>query len=159
MLCNPSGTWFERTDRTYSLQSKANGPVRPGNLAGEGGGSAWVKITMSFTSLKAASASAPHCTQTRKWIHSPVYYWIQPPACLTGSLTRTYEKLHRSSNSPAYSDIWTGARSVAFPICKAKLGASPDQGIHCTLLLDLGPQTTSYIGPGTCPAALPGQGS
>ena len=48
--------------------------------------------------------------------------------------------------------------ALGFPVCRAKLVASSDQDIQCTLLPDLGPQTVNHD-PGFCPAAPPGQGS
>lgn len=52
-----------------------------------------------------------------------------------------------------------GAQSMAFPTCKEKLVALPDQGIQCTLLPDLGFQTMSCTGSGSHTGALPGLGS
>lgn len=48
---------------------------------------------------------------------------------------------------------------MVFSVHRTKQVAFPGQGIECTLLPDLGPQTMSHTGPGPHPAPLLGQGS
>lgn len=123
-----SNAWAESpVGRADSLQGKACGSIWPGSL---GHGLAWVKITNKELFWPGSSFS--HCAWAGKLIHTPpiAEYSLQPTQ--PGNWERAHGKLCSSSDSHAYSDIWTESTAGGFYCLQSKTGGSvwPGNSVH-----------------------------